>query len=198
MKSREAAAEPCVQRLFFALWPDAALRQAIRRHCKALLRHGGGRPVAVENLHITLAFLGTTDARQRGCVERAADAIALPPFELTLDRVGHWPRPRVLWLAPGEQPPALLDLAASLRRGAIACGLRQEARPYRAHLTLMRKVARPPAELACRPLVWPIDRFALVVSETRPEGVRYTPLRFWPLNGAATPAQGRPPPASME
>lgn len=202
MKSDAVPPEARPRRLFFALWPEPAVQEEIRRHCKGLLRHAGGRPVAAENLHITLAFLGTTDADQQACVERAADAIALPPFTLTLDQTGHWPRPRVLWLGASEQPPALLALAEGLRRGAIGCGLRQETRPYHAHLTLARKVSRAPADMACRPLVWPVDRFALVASETRAEGAQYTPLRFWPLRGEVpsgeADGQGRPAPASME
>lgn len=179
---REAAAnKPATERLFFALWPDDDLRHTIRRHCKALLRHGGGRPMAVENLHITLAFLGNTTLEQRACVERAADAIRVPPFELTIDHAAHWPRPRVLWIGPSEQPQPLLDLAAALHEGATACGLKLDARPYRAHLTLMRKVARPPAQMGIRPFVWPVDRFVLVRSKTLPEGVRYEVVREWRL-----------------
>jgi len=177
----QRADRPKTQRLFFALWPDDDQRRLIRRHCKSLLRHGGGRPVATENLHVTLAFLGPVTADQRACVERAADAIRLPPFELNLDHAAHWPRPRVLWVGPSEQPPALLALAAALHQAATACGLKLDARPYQAHLTLMRKVARAPADLAIRPFRWPVRGFVLVESKTLAEGVRYTPLKSWPL-----------------
>lgn len=170
-----------VQRLFFALWPTDALRQQLKRRCKHLLQHGGGRPVAVENLHITLAFLGSVTAEQRACVEQAADAIQLPRFSLRLDRAGHWSRPRVLWLGASEQPETAVALANGLNAGARDCGLQTDNRPFQAHLTLMRKVAKPPADLSVEPLVWEVDSFTLVQSYTYPEGVQYTPLRSWPL-----------------
>ena len=179
----ERAKKTSTERLFFALWPDDELRHTIRRHCKPLLRHAGGRPMATENLHITLAFLGNTTAERRACVERTADAIHLPPFELCIDHAAHWPRPRVLWIGPSEQPQALLDLAGALHAGATACGMKLDSRPYRAHLTLMRKVSRPPAQMAIRPFAWPVDRFVLVRSRTLPEGVRYEVVREWPLDG---------------
>jgi 2'-5' RNA ligase len=172
---------PEVQRLFFALWPSDALRQELKRHCKHLLRHGGGRPVAVENLHITLAFLGAVTAEQRACVEQAAAAIQLPRFTLVFDHAGHWPRPRVLWIAPREQPQAVVSLASALSTGSRGCGLVLDSRPFRAHLTLMRKVAKPPQELTLTPLTWEVDHFVLVRSQTHPEGVQYTPLRAWSL-----------------
>lgn len=169
------------QRLFFALWPTDELRQQLQRRCKSLLRHGGGRPVAVGNLHITLAFLGAVSAEQRACVEQAAEAIQLPRFSLRLDRAGYWSRPRVLWLGSSEQPEAVVALASGLNSGARACGLTMDSRPYQTHLTFMRKVAKPPADLALEPLVWDVDSFSLVQSHTYPEGVQYIPLQSWAL-----------------
>jgi len=170
-----------VQRLFFALWPSESVRQQLERLCKPLWRNGGGRAVAPENLHITLVFLGAVSVGQRACVERAAEMIQLPRFSLLLDQVGYWPRPRVLWLGAGEQPPAAVTLADALNAGVRACGLSTDDRPFQTHLTFMRKVAKRPAELMVEPLVWEVDSFALVQSQTFSEGVQYTPLRSWPL-----------------
>jgi 2'-5' RNA ligase len=170
-----------VQRLFFALWPPESVRSQLERVCKPLWRIGGGRAVSVENLHITLVFLGAVTGEQRACVERAADAIHLPRFSLNLDRVGYWPRPRVLWLSPSEQPQPAVTLADALNAGTHMCGLSTDDRPFQTHLTFMRKVAKRPAELAVEPLVWEVDSFALVESQTFSEGVQYTPLRSWPL-----------------
>lgn len=171
---------PQTQRLFFALWPEDGLRQDIQRS----LRHWGrwgGRPVAPDNLHITLAFLGSVTAETRQCLERMADGVRAAPFELALDRLGYWARPRVIWLGAALLPPALLDLVAVLNRGILACGLTPEARPYQAHMTLMRKAAHGPAEQPVTPLAWPVGEFVLATSDTRPEGVRYHVLRRWPL-----------------
>lgn len=181
MSSPEPIKPPEVQRLFFALWPSETVRQELQRRCKPLWRSGGGRAVSVDNLHITLVFLGTVSAEQRACVERAAAAIQSPRFTLLLDRVGYWPRPRVLWLGSDAQPETVVTLAGALAAGARECGLSTDDRPFQTHLTFMRKVAKRPAELSVEPLVWEVDSFALVQSQTYPEGVRYTPLRSWPL-----------------
>ena len=175
------APETKVQRLFFALWPDDELRQCLKRHCKELLRHAGGRPVQLDNWHITLAFLGSVTAEQQACVEQAADNIRLPAFSLSLDQAGHWPRPRVLWVGARVQPEPLRQLATDLSAAGRDCGLTMDSRPFHAHLTLVRKVLKPPLEMAVKACPWTVDRFVLVRSLTLPEGVQYQPLRSWPL-----------------
>ena len=173
--------EKKVQRLFFALWPDEDLRRHIKHQSKYLLRHGGGRPLDPGNLHITLAFLGNVDANQRACAEQAASDIQCSSFKFTIDTAGYWPKPRILWLGPNEMPETLVTLATELRDGALRCGVQMDMRPYRAHITLMRKVARAPAEMAVSPFVWTAKRFVLVESITYAEGVKYEAIREWPL-----------------
>lgn len=184
MPTSEREHDSPAERLFFALWPDDALRQQLTQCRDTLAAHRDGRPVPAENLHLTLAFLGRTDARQRACVEAMADAIHCPPFELRLNRSGYWPRPRVLWIAPAEMPEALTSLAMALHTAAEGCGLKLDARPYRAHITLMRKLVRPPQDADCPPLDWPVDRFVLVRSSTFPQGVKYEVVREWVLGDA--------------
>ncbi|MDT8385348.1 MAG: RNA 2',3'-cyclic phosphodiesterase [Gammaproteobacteria bacterium] len=176
------------QRLFFALWPDGALRQRLADCGRPLLQAVQGRPVAMENLHITLVFLGDVDAQQQACLEGQAttfaEGLACPPFELRLDQFGHWPRPRVLWLGAGETPAPLSLLVEQLSTGSRECGLSPETRPYRPHLTLMRKVTRVPVgllEAPFAPLSWPVSGFVLVRSVARPPGVTYEVLREWSL-----------------
>lgn len=178
-----AASQDRPQRLFFALWPDDAVRQQLASRSAPLVQAVHGRPVPVENLHITLVFLGNVDARQRACVEHMADAIVSPAFELTFDHFGHWSRSRVLWFGSSETPEPLTLLVDRLSVGARGCGLSLDARPYRAHLTLMRKVSRAPEMMPVESLSWPISRFVLMRSVPQPHGVSYELLREWPLNG---------------
>ncbi len=181
MSAPERKHDSPAERLFFALWPDDTLRQQLVQCRDTLAAHSDGRPLLAENLHLTLAFLGRTDARQRACVETMANAIQCAPFELQLNRSGYWPRPRVLWIAPAEMPEALTALAADLHAGAEGCGLKLDARPYRAHITLMRKLTLPPKDTDLQPLNWPVDRFVLVRSSTLPQGVKYEVVREWKL-----------------
>lgn len=169
------------QRLFFALWPNDGLRQQLIACTQPVVQTIRGRPVPAQNLHITLAFLGNVDARQRACVERMAETLASPAFELRLDSIGHWSRSRVLWFAPANVPKALRQLADALVTGAQACGLSLEARAYRPHLTLMRKVLRAPEKITVEPVLWQAQSFVLVRSTPQPQGVLYQVLREWPL-----------------
>jgi 2'-5' RNA ligase len=184
MCSASAETHSTTERLFFALWPEEDFPRRLHRQCKSLLRHTGGRPVATENLHITLAFLGNVDEQQHQCIEVMAGAVRCPPFELLLDQVGYWPRPRVLWLGASDTPEPLVALAGVLHAGATECGLSLDARPFQAHLTLKRKLDREPGVHDFRPLSWRVDSFVLVRSMTYQEGVQYEVLREWPLKSA--------------
>lgn len=169
------------QRLFFALWPDDPVRRALADLARESLPRKRGRPVPVENLHLTLVFLGSVDADFRRCAEKAAQGLEAPVFELRFERIGHWPRPRVLWSAPLETPEVLARLVSSLSRSLMACGYRPERRAYSAHLTLARKVQGPVQERSHPPVTWHVDAFHLVASETRADGARYTIVGSWPL-----------------
>ena len=188
-----SASQDRPQRLFFALWPGDSLRQQLVSRSKPLAQAVHGRSVPTENLHITLAFLGSVDAGQRVCVEdmaanvarNTAEDVACSPFALTLDRFGYWSRPRVLWFGASETPEPLRLLADSLSAGARECGLSLDARPYSPHLTLMRKVSRAPEKRDIEPISWSVDRFVLVNSVTVPQGVRYEVVREWLLRESA-------------
>lgn len=175
------------QRLFFALSPDEVFRTALVSVTKKLL-HKRGRRVSSENLHVTLVFLGSSDREQRLCAEAVAVELAIEPFVLTFDRLGHWPKPRVLWSAPSVVPEGLLSLVNGLNDGLRRCGFSLETRPYHAHLTVARKIAGPVPNTCHEPLVWPVQAFHLVASETRPEGARYRVIGTWPLCAAPRPS----------
>lgn len=177
------------QRLFFALWPPPELSGPL----EALAREYGpprARRVPGDNLHITLAFVGAVDAATRACLERAATNLRGASFGLTLDRIGAWPGPRILWLAPSAPPPALLRLAADLEQALLPCGYHPEARPYLPHVTLARKLAGACATLAVPPLRWPVRDFVLAESLTGSAGARYQVLARWPLGVCGGPLPG--------
>lgn len=174
--------EAAVKRLFFAFWPDKALRRRLYALGSDLLGDNRGRQLPAENLHLTLAFLGYVDAGRQTCLEREASAIQSPAFTLTLDQAGFWPRKGILWVG-GTPPEELLALVRALQLGLTACGLEPETRPFQVHLTLARNVRRLRLERnhPIAPLAWPVRQFALVASQTLPDGARYEVLRIWEL-----------------
>lgn len=164
------------QRLFFALWPDDAVRAEL---AGALRPAPDGRLVRRENLHLTLVFLGSVNQETRACVEQAASGVTCEPFELVFDVAGYFPRPQVAWIAPARTPASLVALVQALREALVPCGLAPDPRPYRPHLTLARKVRRRPAVPVITPIAWPVTAFSLVESRSQPGGVRYIPVQSW-------------------
>jgi 2'-5' RNA ligase len=165
-------------RVFFALWPDDITRSALSRATRRAVQASGGRPIAKERLHLTLAFLGELGADELA-LARAVPPIAVGPFELTLDAVGVWPESRVLWLAPLAPPQALADLEARLWDGLVDAGFAHEDRLYRPHVTLARR-ARP-VEEPVEPVRWAVHELALVESLPYGRNVYYEVLERWPL-----------------
>lgn len=170
------------QRLFFALWPDAATRAALQRAQQGLAG-AGGRPLHPLDLHLTLAFLGQVPAQALGCVDAAADAVVAAPLRLVLDRQGSWPGPRVAWLAPTHPPPGLAMLVNDLWRGLADCGLSPEPRPYRPHVTVSRKAAVVDEGPLVSPIPWSVDAFVLAASRPVAGQPRYEIRRRWALHG---------------
>ena len=169
-------------RLFFALRPEQELAGQIHRATQQPLSTCDGRHIPLEKLHITLVYYGSADAEQKACLEQVANTIRGRPFQLELSKLGFWPKPRVAWLASNEIPEPLVRLQSDLSQALFKeCGYQAETRPYRPHLTLTRKTTRAPETKEIDPIVWPVNRFALVQSITRPEGAEYRVINEWPL-----------------
>lgn len=175
------SARPSGQRLFFALWPDATVRRALAAAASDC-HDDQGRLVAPHNLHLTLAFIGNVTPDQRACMEAAAATLRGQAFTVTLDCVGFWPKPRVLWAGANGIPTALGALVADLNRALTNCGYQPETRPFRAHVTLARKVSRPPRQSPIAPIHWAVADFCLVESVSGEQGSDYRVLARWPLN----------------
>lgn len=168
--------EETSQRLFFALWPDEGTRQ---RLAALVPNDATGRWVSGNNLHVTLAFLGSVDKHVRSCVEHVASQANAQRFTLHLDEIGYWRKPRILWVGTSKPPSPLMQLLCSLNDGLITCGFKPERREFHAHVTLARKVHKPIAQRSIDPIPWPIDSFVLVESRTLSAGASYQVLRTW-------------------
>ena len=172
------------QRLFLALWPPAAVQETLAQHARGALQPPG-RLLQPGNIHLTLCFLGALDAAQRARVEAAAGTIRGDAFVLKLDRFGHWPRPRVFWSAPAQTPEPLVQLVHALHAALRAEGISVDVRPFRAHVTLARKVSEYAGPVTHPTVVWPVRDFCLVESRTLPQGAQYHPLNHWPLTAVS-------------
>ena len=167
-----------MQRIFFALWPDDDTRARVAAVGEQLTPWQGRR-VRPENLHITLAFLGDVEE----AITTQLQSVRIPGrgFSVTLDNLGWWRGPRVIWLAPTLIPPALTSLVDTINTHVAGLGIDVDPRPYRPHLTLVRKAARRPPPVEFEPIFWQINGFCLVQSETGQTGSNYKVLCSWPL-----------------
>ncbi len=169
------------QRLFFALWPEPETRQRIARAAGQWLDREG-RSVHLADLHITLVFLGSVSPDRMPCIHEAASQIQGQSFELEIDWLGYWSKPKVLWFAPSRVPDELQHLVGSLKSGLKQCGFEPESRPYRPHITLARK-ARPREECALgQSLNWKVREFALIRSDTGHPPPFYDVQKKWTLD----------------
>jgi len=178
--SKTDVAESATLRLFFALWPDDAARDALNRTGKWLHQHWGGRRMRADTLHITLAFLGSTPVEQLDSLIACADTIQTEAFELILDQAGYWRHNRIGWLGASQTPPQHCELVDMLNAALQVSGFPIDARQHVPHVTLLRNTAG--GELpVCIPVFWPVSDFVLVASRTEADGAHYEVIRRWPL-----------------
>ncbi len=175
-----------VRRLFLALWPDAAVRGTLATVQQRIGAECGGRAILPENLHVTLKFLGAVPQSGMQAVREVAAGAPRTRADLLLDRIGFWPRPAIVFAGADSVPEPIRGLVEYLETGFAGLGFARERRRFHVHCTLFRKARRRPGQ-PFEPIHWPVDGFALVVSELSPAGARYRVLETLP---APTPTRG--------
>ena len=165
-------------RLFFALWPDDAVRAALVEWSTALERVCRGRPTRPRNLHLTLAFLGDVAQARLEELKGVAAGVTARRFELVVDQPGYWKHNRIAWAGAGEVPAGLVEMVEELRAALRAAGFRFDEKPFVAHATLLRKASPAPLP-ALPPIVWRGNGFALVRSVPGPNGSDYAVAGEW-------------------
>jgi 2'-5' RNA ligase len=153
--------------------------------------------VPESNLHLTLAFLGNvseTRLQELGAIARrtaAAFPRAALPLALSLQGLEHWARPQVLAViahGDAERPAApaagVAELARVLTTETAAAGFAPDLKPFRAHVTVARKVARAPRACEMKKVLWSFGAFALAESRTLAEGPVYSVVESYALGGA--------------
>jgi RNA 2',3'-cyclic 3'-phosphodiesterase len=185
-------AAEATRRIFFALWPEAAVARQLHVLGGAAHAICGGRRMRLDTLHMTLAFLGDVAAAQFDAACAAADEVAQKlgagDTPMPIDRLAHWKHNHIVWAGCDEAPAAVATLAATLAAGLRQRGFQLDSRPFAAHVTLLRN-ARCSGELP--PITvfeWPVRDFVLVQSHLDPAGAQYEIVRRW-----AAPSRQEPP-----
>lgn len=122
-------------RLFIAIRLSEELRSALKDVQAGLRRRGmRGNYTNVENLHLTLAFIGEYPDPQ--AVLDAMETVPFAPFSLRLDGFGHFGD---LWWAGLADSEALTAYVGRLRRALAASDIPFDRKSFRPHITLVRR-----------------------------------------------------------
>lgn len=167
------------RRLFFALWPNDAVRDALRQWQKRCLPENA-RPTHHDDLHMTVHFLGQVESGRMAELEVLGANTVGRTFDLRLHRLGHFARPRVLWAGVKGIPDALLELHEDLGEGLRDLGFALDTRPFKPHVTLARKVREKQDIVDLKEINWHVTRWALVESRSGRVPL-YEPLVIWSL-----------------
>ena len=146
--------------------------------------------VKVENIHITIKFLGDIKITDVGKIIRSITLAAKKskPITLSVKGAGVFPRvkrPRVIWAGITGEVSALFDLQNRVEENLEAIGFPKEPRPFKGHLT----IGRIKGETDAKKLVNAMEQFKgfesesfmadhifLIKSELKQSGAVYTDL----------------------
>lgn len=146
--------------------------------------------VPIENVHLTLAFLGDVLMDRVPDIARELDGIAsgIRAFECVVGGLGYFGRndaPRVVWAGVSDGRRQVKDLYSPINEMAHALGLQTEAREFTPHLTLARIKSAGEARGLAERLgeergkvygTIAVESVKLMRSELRPAGPEYSVL----------------------
>lgn len=185
-------------RLFTAIDLPSEILQRLERLVSALRPQALIKWTPLDNLHITIKFIGAWDESLLEELHNALSSLVpREPFEVEIKNLGWFPNarsPHTLW-AGVHGGEALAKLARESEERLEALGIRKEQREFSPHLTLAR-ISRPvplgrlrrniqdlqPAALGR----FPVSRFALFRSDPGSNSSIYRQMREYRFESAAT------------
>jgi 2'-5' RNA ligase len=153
------------------------------------------RWVSLENIHLTLKFLGDIKKKDIDPIAHALrETVAgRDPISFRVSGLGMFPgmhRPRVIWVGLTGEIDRIVDCQQVLDTHLSAVGFPREKRPFKGHITLGRVKGRiRPDRLlealttcsAYESIPVIVDRMHLIQSDLKPAGASYTALRTAPF-----------------
>ena len=99
------------------------------------------KPVALENIHFTLLFLGEISEQISFKVQEALSSIKFVEFDVEFQGIGAFPKvsqPRVIWVGTDEKGgEQLCNLASQVESVLSPLGFQRD-KPFRSHVTIFR------------------------------------------------------------
>jgi 2'-5' RNA ligase len=146
--------------------------------------------VKIDNVHVTLKFLGDTDDEILPDLYGAiGDAVSnQKAFDLSLEKLGCFPnahRPRVIWVGIKDGYDGLRELSREIERAVEPFGFKPEKRKFSAHLTIGRvkdarnieSLTRDVSGIDFSSSATTVSKVVFYQSTLRPQGPIYTSLK---------------------
>jgi|ERR1700722_17795579 len=168
-------------RLFFAVWPELEARQQLESVTAGLRLPQEARRIPAQNYHLTLAFAGEVSDAQGAAIRGVGAALRSPAFDVCLKVQEYWQKSEVVVVAAQDEPPALRALQQRLCAELDRLGLAADPIPFRAHVTIARRVVQAPVLEQSAGTCWRVRAFHLVSSARSVVGSVYTVVDTWPL-----------------
>ena len=93
---------------------------------------------------------------------------------VAFERLDYWRAAQVLCAVPAEPPARLATLARKLHEELVNRGFAPDLKPFRPHVTVVRKVVRPPPMGRMHRVLWRFTQLTLIESRTLSQGARYS------------------------
>lgn len=171
------------RRVFVALWPDGQTARQLAARVDHAHAHWGGRPMRPDTLHLTLAFLGLQEPDRIALLCAMIRAWRPVGGEITLDQLGRFKGPRIVWIGPSAlEIPWLQALHAELWSQLHSLGFASPDEVFRPHVSLLRRadgtglLMRDKAQDPQAAIVWRPRRCVLVASMPGESGSYYQTL----------------------
>ena len=140
----------------------------------------GVRMMPMENLHLTMKFIGEVDGGKAKEIEAALSQVKFSPFSVELSGAGAYPSmklPRAIWV--GGKSPGAEELARKIDDALLPLGIGKEK--FSVHLTVarsqggvdIRKFVEKTGEVG----LFEVKSFSLMKSMLSPSGAAYESLK---------------------
>lgn len=168
-------------RVFFAIFPDKSVQAQLAHQAKQLESSCGGSIVKIQQIHLTLLFLGNIAIHRLGTLQQAMKNISAEKFEFKLEEICYWKHNQIVYSQAKQFPVTLFTLVDTLRNALSEAGFLIETRTYKPHVTLIRKATHVAKINLDTPVIWHVNEWFLIQSKQTDRGVEYIPLSQWRL-----------------
>ncbi len=169
-------------------FPDAIVKEVARIQEQLENLKFTGKMTELENLHLTLKFLGEIEKEKIEEVRKKLGKIKFQEFEAKMSEIGSFSRrgnPRIVWIKIGGKE--IFELQEKIDGEMKELGFKMEER-FMSHMTIARvKYAKDKKgffeyvkNLGIKEIKFKVDKFILKRSELRESGPIYTNIEeYW-------------------